>query len=370
MNNKFITIIFCLLFAGSLSFIAGCSKDAPKQALKSLIVPVTTAAVTNEDVPVQISGIGTVEAYSTISITARVGGELLNAAFNEGEYVKQGDLLFTIDPRPYQAALEAAKANLMKNTALAKNAEDDLVRYSELFNEDLVSRNDYERAKANADAAKAMAEADKAAVENASLQLGYCSVYAPISGRTGSLLVNKGNLIKANDNNPMVVINQVQPVYVSFSVPEHNLSEIRRYMAAGKLNAQASLSKEDNRYVKGLLSFVDNTVDTSTGMIRLKAVFENREEVLWPGQFVNVTIALSAIQDAVVIPSQAVQTGQQGQFVFVIKEDTAELRLVSTGISYEDITIVESGLEPGEQVVTDGQMLLMPGAKVEIKNNT
>lgn len=347
--------------------MAACSKDAPKQPPKMPAVPVTTALVEQRTVPVQISAIGTVEAYSSVKITARVGGELSSVGFSEGKDVKKGELLFTIDPGPYQAAYEIADANLRRDMVLAKKADDDLIRYNALFGENLVSRNDLEKVRANADAFAATVLADRAAAENAKLQLGYCYIYAPVAGRTGSLLVNKGNLIKANDNNPMVIINQVQPVYVSFSVPEHNLSQIRRYMAAGRLNVQALLSKEDRISENGHLTFVDNTVDTTTGTIRMKAAFENKELVLWPGQFVNVTIVLSSIQDAAVVPSQALQTGQQGQFVFVIKEDTAELRPVRAGITYEGVTVIEEGLLPGEEVVTDGQMLLMPGAKVEIK---
>lgn len=369
MKNKVLTIICCLLIAGSVSFLAACAKDAPKQAPKSMVVPVTTASVTNKSVPLQLTAMGTVEAYSSVRITARVGGELLSIGFAEGKDVKKGALLFTIDPGPYQAAYEIAQANLQRNIAIAKKAEDDVIRYKALFNENLVSRNDLEKILTNADAVSANVVADKAAVENAKLQLGYCYIYAPVAGRTGSLLVNQGNLIKANDSNPMVIINQVQPVYVSFSVPAHDLSEIRRYMASGRLNVEALLSKEDKISENGVLTFVDNTVDTSTGTIKLKASFENKGLTLWPGQFVNITIALSTIQDAVVVPSQAVQTGQQGQFVFVIKEDTAELRPVSTGIIHEGMTVIEKGLSPGEEVVTDGQMMLMPGAKVLIKNN-
>lgn len=334
-----------------------------------MVVPVTTESVTNKSVPLQLTAMGTVEAFSSVKITARVGGELLSVGFHEGKDVKKGELLFTIDPAPYQTTYEIAEANLRRDMAVAKKAEDDLIRYKALFNENLVSRNDLEKIQTNADAVAATVIAGKAAVENAKLQLGYCYIYAPVAGRTGSLLVNQGNLIKANDNNPMVIINQIQPVYVSFSVPEHDLAEIRRYMSSGRLNVEALFSKEDKISENGLLTFIDNTVDTSTGTIKMKASFENREMALWPGQFVNITIALSTIQDAVVVPSQAVQTGQQGQFVFVIKEDTAELRPVTAGLTHEGMTVIEKGLSSGEEVVTDGQMMLMPGAKVLIKNN-
>jgi len=367
---SFIVVFFSLLSTlYLLLFLPSCSKEKSKQPFKSEAVPVTVAPVIKKAVPVQVKAIGNVEAYSTVQIKARIGGELMRVNFKEGQDVKRGDLLFTIDPRPYEKALEEAQANLARDTALAKKAGDDVKRYTELFQEQLVSKDDYERIQANAEALKATVEADKAAVENARLQLEYCSIYAPIPGRTGSLLVDQGNLIKANDDKPMVVINQIQPIYVNFSVPEQNLSEIKKYMASGKLRVEASISDDYKKSVEGVLTFIDNAVDTATGTIKLKATFDNRGRSLWPGQFANVQITLATIHDAVVVPSQAVQTGQQGQFVFVVKEDSAELRPVNAGITYGDIIVIENGLAPGEQVVTDGQILLMPGAKVEIKNN-
>lgn len=359
------------LFFYSLLLLAfclyACSEEKSQPAAKNTAAPVTVGAVIKRDVPMQIRAIGNVEAYATIGIKARVDGELLSVNFREGQDVKKGDLLFAIDPKPYQTALDAAQANLVKDMALAKKAADDVVRYTALFQEQLVSREDYERIQATAEALQATVEADKAAVENASLQLGYCSIYAPVSGRTGSLLVDKGNLIKANDDKPMVVINQIQPVYVSFSIPEQTLPEIRKHMASGKPGVEAFLS-DDKKPEGGALTFVDNTVDSTTGTITLKATFENREQSLWPGQFVNVQITLAIIKDAAVVPSQAVQTGQEGQFVFVVKEGSAEIRPVTTGIAYEGLVVIHKGLMPGEQVVTDGQIRLFPGAKVEIKD--
>ena len=328
----------------------------------------TVGAVIKKTVPVQIRSIGNVEAYSTVSIKARVGGDLTHVYFREGQDVNKGDILFSIDSRTYKTALDSVKANLLRDKALAKKAEEDLLRYTELLRDELVSRSQYEQVFANAEALKATIEADKAVVENARLQVEYCTIYAPIAGRTGGLLVNQGNLIKANDDKPMVVINQIQPVYVNFSVPEQYLREIKKYMSAGKLNVEAFLSKEDKKYFYGILSFMDNTVDTATGTIKLKATFSNKEKALWPGQFVTVRITLSNLQDAVVVSTQAIQTGQQGQFVFVVKDGTAELRPVTAGVTYEDVTVIEKGLSAGEQVVTDGQMRLMPGSKVEIKN--
>src|SRR4030067_1187498 len=367
-NSLFLFSVSALiLFAFLVFLLTACSKEKKEQSVK-IAVPVTVESVIQKAVPVQIHAIGNVEAYSSVSIKSRVSGELTRVYFREGQDMNKGDMLFTIDSAPFKTALESAQANLAKDTALAKKAEEDVRRYTELYRDELVSRSQYEQIFSTAEALKATVEGDKAAVENARLQLNYCSISAPISGRTGSLLVNEGNLIKANDDKPMVVINKIQPVYVSFSVPENNLQEIKKYMASGKLNVEASVSKEDKRPEKGVLTFVDNTVDTATGTIRLKAAFDNKGRALWPGQFVNVQITLATIHDTVVVPSQAVQTGQQGQFVFVIKADTAELRPVNAGITHEDMTVIEKGLAPGEQVVTDGQMLLMPGAKVEIKN--
>ncbi|MEK6528083.1 MAG: efflux RND transporter periplasmic adaptor subunit, partial [Nitrospirota bacterium] len=321
---SFITA-FCLLLATCylLLFLSACSKGTSKQPLKIPAVPVTIAPAIKETVPIQIKAIGNVESYSTVGIKARVGGELVRVSFKEGQDLNKGDLLFTIDQRTYQTTLEAAQANLVKDTALAKKAEDDVVRYTALFQEQLVSKDDYERIQANAEALKATVAADKAVVENARLQLEYCSIIAPISGRSGSLLVDQGNLIRANDDKPMVVINQIQPIYVRFSVPEQNLSEIKKYMASGKLRVEASISDDYKKSAEGVLTFIDNTVDAATGTIKLKATFDNRERTLWPGQFVTVRITLATIMDAVVVPTQAVQTGQQGQFVFVVKEDTA-----------------------------------------------
>ena len=367
-NSLFLFSVSALILFVCLVFLPACSKEKKEQSVK-IAVPVTVESVIQQAVPVQIHGIGNVEAYSSVSIKSRVSGELTRVYFREGQDMNKGDMLFTIDSAPFKTALESAQANLAKDTALAKKAEEYVRRYTELYRDELVSRSQYEQIFSTAEALKATIEGDKAAVENARLQLNYCSISAPISGRTGSLLVNEGNLIKANDDKPMVVINKIQPVYVSFSVPENNLQEIKKYMASGKLNVEASVSKEDKRPEKGVLTFVDNTVDTATGTIRLKAAFDNKGRALWPGQFVNVQITLATIHDAVVVPSQAVQTGQQGQFVFVIKADTAELRPVNAGITHEDMTVIERGLAPGEQVVTDGQMLLMPGEKVEVKGS-
>jgi multidrug efflux system membrane fusion protein len=232
-----------------------------------------------------------------------------------------------------------------------------------------VAQEQYDQISTNAAVLEATVNADKAIVENARLQLKYCFIYSPITGQTGNLISNQGNLIKVNADNPMVVINQIQPIYVTFSVPEQNLLEIKKYMAAGNLKIEAFLSKEDMKPEQGVLTFIDNTVDTATGTIKLKGTFANRGKRLWPGQFVNVVLTLTTQPNAVVVPSQAIQTGQMGQYVFVIKNDlTVESRPVVVGRTLNDETVVEKGIQPGEKIVTDGQLRLVPGVRVEIKN--
>jgi len=336
--------------------------------MKKPSVPVVVAIVVEKTVPVQIRAIGNVEAYSTVSVKAIVGGELKKVYFHEGQYVNKSERLFTVDTRPYETALEAAQASLARDTALSKKAEEDVRRYTELFSEQLVSREQYEQILANADALKATLRADMSAVENARLQLSYCLISAPISGRTGDLLVDQGNLIKANDDKPMVVINQIQPLYVSFSVPEQFLSEIKKYMAAGKLKMEAFISKNNESSEQGVLTFVDNTVDVTTGTIKIKGTFANKENRLWPGQFVDVVLTLAIQSNAIVVPSGAVLTGQNGQYVFIVKDDLAvESRPVVVNRTLNGESVVEKGLSPGEKVVTDGQLKLAPGVKVEIK---
>lgn len=357
-----ILIIFSLISLALFS-CSGKKAEPPKKGS----VPVTVGSSVIKSVPIQVKAIGHVEPYSSVSIKARIGGELLRVGFTEGQDVNKGQLLFTIDSRTYKTALESAEANLLRDMALEKKALEDLRRYTELLKDELVSRSQYDLVFANAEAAKAVVSSDKSAVENARLLLGYCSIYAPITGRTGSLLANQGNLIKADDISPMVVIHQIQPIYASFTMPEQNLSQIKKYMSGGKLKVSAFITAEESIPEEGLLTFIDNAVDTATGTIKLKASFANKNKLLWPGQFVNVVITLAIQPDAVVVPSQAVQTGQQGQFVFVVKDDIAERRPVTAGVAYEDMTVIEKGLESGEQVVTDGQMRIVPGGKVEIK---
>lgn len=349
--------------------LTACSKKDPRASAPREAAPVTVAAAARQDVPLEVRAIGHVEPYTTVSLKARVGGEVTRVGFREGQDVKKGDLLFQIDPRPYQAALAQAQAQLERDRAIARNAEEDVKRYTELVQKDYVTREQYDAARSNAAATLASAKADEAAVQNARLQLSYCTVTAPISARTGSVLVNLGNMVKGNDDKPLVVLNQIQPVYASFSVPESSLAQIRQRARPGqKLKVTASVSGNPSNVQTGELTFVDNTVDPATGTIVLKATFPNQNEVLWPGEYVDVVLRLATEPNAIVVPAQAVQTGQSGQYVWVVKSDlTVESRPVTVSRTQGPLAIVAKGLQPGERVVTDGQLRLAPGARVEIK---
>lgn len=331
-------------------------------------VPVTVATAVQKNVPVQIGAVGNVEPYSTVSIKSQVTGVIMQAHFKEGQDVKKGQLLFTIDPRPLEAALKQAEANLARDSAQLNNSREQAKRYAELVEKQYVSREQYDQIRTNADAAAAVVEADKAAVENAKVQLSYCYIYSPVNGRVGTLLVNEGNLVRVNDGTPLVVINQILPIYVTFSVPEQYLADIKKRMAEGKLIVSARFPSDEGRLEEGALAFVDNTVDRTTGTIKLKAEFKNSELHLWPGQFINVALTLSTQAGAVVIPSDAIQVGPDGQQVFVVKNDKRiEIRPVTVGQSQGNESVIAKGLAAGEMVVREGQFLLGPGSRVDIK---
>jgi membrane fusion protein, multidrug efflux system len=497
------------IVGGALSlllFCSACSNKAPAKP-PAQAVPVSAAKAVEKAVPVELRAIGNVQAYSTVSVKTQVSAEIIKVHFTEGQDVKAGAILFTLDPRSYEAAIRQAeanmerdsaqirqaranlerddaqvrqaranlerdkglvrqaranlerdmglvrqardnlerdgaqvrqaKANLERSTAQAVNAESDAQRYQKLVDRNVVSRSQYDQYRTQAEAlgagvradraaienaeasvkasttavqnaeatvrastaavenaeatvrastaavenaeatvrastaavenAEAAVRADRAAVENAKVQLSYCTLSSPIDGRTGNLMIQQGNVVKANDI-PLVVINQVTPIYVSFSVPEQYLPEIRKYRDAGTLKVEARLPGGEDRPETGSISFIDNAVDTATGMIRLKGTFTNTSRRLWPGQFVNVVLTLTTLAGAVVVPTQAVQTGQQGQYLFVIKPDlTVEARPVTAGRTLAGETVIDKGLQPGEQVVTDGQLRLSPGSKVEVK---
>ncbi len=407
--------------AGPFTEPAGTAR-APLR-LRAPAIPVTAGLVAQKAIPLEIQAIGTVQAYSSVTVESQVDGRIGQVHFTQGQEVKQGDLLFTLDQQPFQAALAQAQANLGRDTAQLQQAEAavgqtlaahtqaeaDLARdqaqleyaraedrrYQELIVEGAISKEQYGQvhaaalaaeatiradqaaidnaaasiraARATVESARAAVKADQAAVETARIQLGYTLIRAPMDGRTGSLLVFPGSVVKGSTTN-LVVINQVHPIYVSFSVPEQDLAEVRKFRAAGDPAVATYLAGEARPAAYGTLTFIDNTVNATTGTIQLMATFPNRNDSLWPGQFVSVVLTLAIQPHRTVVPSQAVQIGQQGSYVFVIKPNrTVEVRPVVVGQTLESETVVEQGLHPGEQVVTDGQSRLYPGAHVEIK---
>ncbi len=357
------------IIALSAAFVSSCANGNSSQPPKKPLVPVSVAAVAQKTVPVQLTAIGNIEAVSTIQVKSQIGGTLQKVHFKEGQDVARGALLFTIDPRQYEAQVKQAEANLAKDRAQMENARKDAARYEELVEKGYVAREQYEQYRTNAAALEATVNADNAILENARLQLKYCYIYSPIGGRTGNLIVHEGNLVKASADTAMVVINQIQPINVTFSVPEQKLAEIKKYMSEGKITVEAYTSKEDKTPEQGVLAFVDNAVDPTTGTIKLKGTFPNEQRRLWPGEFVNVALTLTNRSNALLVPTSAVQTGQSGQFVFVVKPDnTVESRPVVGSLAVEDNTVIDKGLSAGETVVTDGQVRLIPGAKVEVRN--
>ena len=332
-------------------------------------VPVLVATAVQKSVPTQIRAVGNVEAYSTVAIKSQVTGVIYKIHFKEGDDVKKDQLLFTIDPRPFEAAVKQAEANLSRDNAQLVNSREQVKRYAELVDKEYVSKEQYDQIRTNADAAQAVVEADKAAVDNAKVQLSYCYIYSPVNGRVGSFLINEGNLVRVNDGAPLVVINQISPIFVSFAVPEQYLTALKRHMASGKLLIDASFPSDEGRPEQGRLEFIDNAVDRSTGTVRLKGVFSNEERRLWPGQFVNAALTLTTQGDAVVIPSESIQVGPEGQQVFVVTRDKqVEQRLVTVGQTQQGESVITKGLAAGEMVVREGQFLLGPGARVDIKD--
>jgi len=332
--------------------------------------PVTVAAAVEKDVPIKLTAIGSVQPYSTVSVTSRVSGQLLSVFFTEGQSVQKGQKLFLIDPEPFQINVNRMEAELARNNAQLVNARAEERRSAELVEKGYIAQEEYDNAHTQLVTFEETVRAVSQDLENARVQLSYCTIYAPISGRTGSLLVHAGNLVRAADGgNPLVVINQIQPVLVNFSLPEQRLSEIRGFMKNRSLKVEAVISNDQAYSVTGSLQFIDNAVNSGTGTIGLKAVFSNGESRLWPGQFVNVVLNLAVRKKVVVVPTPAVQMASEGQFVFVVKPDySVEKRVVEVTAVSEDETIVEKGVSAGETVVTDGQLRLVPGTRVEVKN--
>jgi multidrug efflux system membrane fusion protein len=352
----------------------GCSKSGPEAGGRFMSgpVPVLIAQAVQKTVPIQLHAIGTVEAYSTVSVRSQIDGKIAEIHFHEGEDVKKGDLLVTIDPRPLQAALHQAQANLARDRAQLAQAANDDKRYGYLLEQGVGSRQQADQTHATAQALRATVMADQAAEQTAQLNLEYTEIRSPIDGRTGNLMLHPGNLVKANDSaSAIVVINQIKPIYVDFNVPEKDLDEVRRDMTGHQLAVVVRPRSRELQAVaeSGTLNFIDNAVNASTGTFELKGLVANERERLWPGQFVDVTLTLSELPDTILVPSQAVQTGQDGAFVFIVERDmSAKARPVVVGDSLDGQTVIKSGIKAGETVVTDGQLRLFPGAKVKIKS--
>ncbi len=354
-----------LLAALALAATA-CSKSDARPPRPT--VPVTVAPVQQRSVPYEISAIGTVTPIQTVAVRSQVSGTLTRVAFREGDEVQKGQLLFQIDARPFQAALSQAQANLAKDLAQLVNARQQVTRYQQLLQNDLATQEQFDQLKANADAAVAAVSADSAALQSARLNLEYTTITAQIGGRTGNLLQREGNLVQANSATPLVVINQLRPIAVSFSLPQQYLDDIQRYSARHVLDVRIRPTNDSTTELAGQLSFINNQVDTATGTIQLKATFGNADRRLWPGEFVAVSLVLDVQKDVLTIPAQAVMTGQAGSYVYVVNPDhTAKTQGVTLGRAASDYVVIERGLAAGQMVVTDGQLRLVPGARVEVK---
>jgi multidrug efflux system membrane fusion protein len=368
---KIRSYVFHTSLAALLLLTAGCAnKEAVQAAKPTAAAPVRIATVASRTMPVELQAIGNVEAISTVSIKAQISGQLMRVHFKEGDFVKKGQLLFTIDRAPFEAALRQAEGTLAKDEAQSLNSRLDAERYQGLGKQGVVSRQQVDAAGAAANAMAATVAADKAAVETAKINLEYTSIYSPINGRTGSVGVKEGNLVKANDVPILVTINQIEPIYVSFSIPEQQLAELKQYSNAKSLKVDAA-PQGSTQHFQGKLTFIDNSVDLTTGTIKLKATFNNAAHALWPGQFADVNLMLKSQPNAIVVPTAALQTSQNGTFVYVINQDlTAQPQPVKVGWNVGEETVIASGLQPGQRVVTDGQLRLTPGAKVEIKSGS
>ncbi len=339
---------------------------AAGQTPQSPAVPVAVATVVSKPVPVEFGTIGTVTAYATVALKSRIDGEIMEVHLKDGQDVKAGDLLFTIDSRTIRAQLEQVQANLAHDQALLVSAQREVERQNSLVKKNFASKQAVDQAKASADSLAASVQADQAAVDAAKVQLSYTEIRAPIDGRAGVVNLPRGNMVKANDTGALVVLNQLRPVYVAFALPQGELPRVRQAMAAGPLTVSTTIPGDSGPPLAGDLTFVDNAVDSTTGTIQLRATFDNAETRLWPGQFVNVTLTLRVEQAAIVVPDAAVQHGQNGAYVFVVRPDsTVEMRSVVVDRSVAGESVIASGLAAGESAVVEGQLRLTPGMRVE-----
>jgi multidrug efflux system membrane fusion protein len=367
-TNHFRAAVSLCLLAIITVFLSGCSTQTVQTA-PIMAVPVRVAKAVEKTVPIDLTAIGTSEAYAAVSVKSQVNGIIQQVHFTQGDIVKKGELLFTLDARPFQAALEQAQATLARDKAQADLDEVQARRYEALYQAGVAAKEQLDTFQATAGAQAAAVRADQSAVEAARLQVEYCSIYAPIEGRTGAVGATAGNTVKQNDLPILVVINQISPIYMDFAIPEQYLGPVKKYMTAGRLAIQATPYGDTNAET-GYLSFVDNNVDNTTGTVKLKGTFANTNDRLVPGQFSTVSLRLSEQEDATVVPSQAVQTGQSNDFIFVIKADsTAEQRVVKVARTIGGESVIASGISPGETVVVDGQLRLIPGIKVRVDSD-
>lgn len=350
--------------AGCAMLIAACSKPPAQQAPP---VPVQVASVTQIAAPLTLTANGVVEPLQTVAIQAQVGGSLETVAFNEGDDVQTGQILFKLDARPFEAALRQAEAALARDQVQAQNAQRDAERYKTLAEKDYVTKSQADQAQAAAAAMQATVESDKAAVDNARLNLNYATIRAPIAGRTGRLLVRRGNIVRPNAE-PLVVINQLRPIMVRFPVTQHDFPRLQRRNTRGSIPVRVITADSGRVGDVGTLAFLDNAVDSLTGTVTAKARFNNQTNSLWPGEYVRVNVELDVQPDALAVPTRAVLAGQEGSYVFVIGSDKlAKVRPISVGRAVGELTTIDSGLKPGEQVVVDGQSRLTPDARVDVK---
>jgi multidrug efflux system membrane fusion protein len=352
--------------AVALAVLAACSKKDPPRQPK---VPVSVTTVRRSTVPYVMTANGVAEPMQTVAVESQVNGILTRVNFSEGQDVQAGQVLFQIDPRPYVAVLDQARGQLARDEATATNARRDATRYASLVKQGYVTTSQADQAEATAVSAAATVEADRATVQKAALDVANCTIRAPISGKTGSLLVRMGNLVKANSEPPLVVINQIQPILVRFSVPQSQFPDIQRYYRSGnELKVRATPSEGTGIPIDGALAFVDNNVDSTTGTVLLKARFSNPEGTIWPGQYMSVALQLYVDPNALTLPAPAVLTGQQGTYVFIVDTtETAKQQPVQVARTVDTLAVIASGLREGQRVVVDGQSRLIPGSKVAIK---
>jgi len=365
VGPAFVAVIACL-------FTSGCSSDDPKTAVKANInfaVPVAVAKAELRDMPYYLTGLGSVTAYYTDAIKSRVDGELVQVNFKEGQFVTKGDLLAVIDPRPYQVALEQAQAALFKDQASLRDAKLNYERYKGLLqNSGAMSQQQVDTQGATVDQLEGQVRTDQAAIDNAKLNLTYCHITAPVSGRIGLRLVDPGNMVHATDTNALFVVTQLQPIAVVFTLPEDQLPAVTQHMAKGTLKVEAYNRDDQSKLATGTLLTVDNQIDQTTGTAKFKSVFDNRDNALWPNQFVNVRLLLETRKNALAIPAAAIQRGPQGTYVFTVRSDnTVEVKPITVAFTEDNVSAVNSGISPNDEIVTDGQDKLQAGSKVEIR---